>query len=312
MDTRDGYYSFMHKHPYDLSDEHMQWFVDNTLQSEKTPVTSIGVFWVNLVNGIEILCKGLEKNNRVTSLTISSAQCNAGRQVDDIRHISQMLRSNTTLEALSLINVLIGDENAVDLANALASHPQLETLKLEGCNIGLHGCKAIANALRTHPSLKSLDISFNHIGDDGVLAIVEALRHNRRVKHLYMRRCNLGINGMNAVIDVLYEGYIIRLNIAENYIDMDMIQKFFEISQKCPVETVTLRHPGCLDRYDPDPAAKPILRKIYLQCQENLARAKELENHVDKFIIIQDAWRRYYCRPGGPKCRQLYEECEFE
>ncbi|KAF9979846.1 hypothetical protein BGZ75_009160 [Mortierella antarctica] len=121
----------------------------------------------------------------------------------DIRILSEMLRTTSTLTTLDLRNSMVGFNGAQALAEALKANSTLTMLSLESNAIEDGGAQALAEVLTTNSNLISLNLSRNAIGDDGALALSEALKTNSTLVTLNLEDNAIGFNGAQALADSL-------------------------------------------------------------------------------------------------------------
>jgi Leucine-rich repeat (LRR) protein len=82
---------------------------------------------------------------------------------NDAVDIARALAGNTTLQTIDLTNNRIGDEGAI----ALAGNTTLQTLDLTNNRIGYEGARALAD----NKTLQTLNLDSNEIGDEGAIAL---------------------------------------------------------------------------------------------------------------------------------------------
>ena len=80
---------------------------------------------------------------------------------DGIKHLSELLTTNTTITTLYLVNNGIGDTGAKYLATMLKINTKLTTIFLWKNNIGIDGFKSFSEALQLNTTLTSLNLDCN-------------------------------------------------------------------------------------------------------------------------------------------------------
>jgi hypothetical protein len=99
----------------------------------------------------------------------------------------------------------MGDEQSVEVIEAMSTHPQLENLELLAMNIRRNECTALATLLRcTMTRLHSLNLNGNYIDDEGVDALVGALTNNSSLAILHLcHNRNITVQGCQSLAVLL-------------------------------------------------------------------------------------------------------------
>ncbi|KAF9578686.1 hypothetical protein BGW38_005403, partial [Lunasporangiospora selenospora] len=140
----------------------------------------------------------------------------------DVRILTKVLRTNSTLTTLDLYKNKIGDNEAMVLAEALEINSTLVTLNLNENDIGDYGAKVLAEALKINSTLTALDLFYNKIGVYGAKALAEALKINSTLTTLNLDYNNIGDNGTKALAEALKINSILTtLNLYSNNIGND-------------------------------------------------------------------------------------------
>ena len=136
------------------------------------------------------------------------------------RSISEVLKDNSTLKKLSLVDCSINAEDAKLLSEILKTKITLTTLNLSCNNIGVLGAQYISEALKTNRTLTTLDLSFSDIGILGTHYISEALKINRTLTTLDLSYNNIGDLGAQHISKALQiNGTLTTLGLTGNYIE---------------------------------------------------------------------------------------------
>ena len=136
---------------------------------------------------------------------------------DDIVHISDILKTSTTLKGMSAVRCGISENGAKVIGDALMVNKSLQVLdlhrnpilvgvvhiaesfkhnhslleiNLSRCGISENGCKAIGEALMVNRSLQVLDLHRNPISV-GVVHIAESLKHNHSLLRIDLSNCDI-------------------------------------------------------------------------------------------------------------------------
>ena len=99
--------------------------------------------------------------------------------------------------------VKFGDEEIIELADALHGNSVLTALSLSANKLTDESVKALAEALRENEALTELNLQANDIGDGGALALAEVLEQNPTFTVLNLQQNNIGDAGGRALLEVL-------------------------------------------------------------------------------------------------------------
>lgn len=163
----------------------------------------------NTDNDRQRFWRELKTNTFLLSLRLSSRF-----KFQELEHISDALKMNTTLNTLHFCNINIGpiirvlaeslksnaglisliirfnqidDFGAIFFAEALKFNNKLTVLNFSNNEITDEGMKYIANALKINNTLNTLEMASNVVGDQGAKYLADSLMHNTS---LY----NIGLN----------------------------------------------------------------------------------------------------------------------
>ncbi len=117
--------------------------------------------------------------------------------------------NNNLIATADLTGERLSEENAKNIASALAVNTSLERLVLGGivvgCDLQDHGVIHFAHALIKNKSLVHLDLRANGISDLGVKKLVNALFINKTLASLDLRFNVITENGVELIADLLKE-----------------------------------------------------------------------------------------------------------
>lgn len=128
---------------------------------------------------IELLCRGLLRNQTLTSLGM--ADCQFGDAC--IADLVTALQGHATLQSLDLSNNSCAERGLLSLREMIAQTPNLHTLDLKMQRERLD-LSLLAPALHSNTSLKKLGLSNTSLQDDDVTCLVDALLHNTTLQDL--------------------------------------------------------------------------------------------------------------------------------
>lgn len=139
-------------------------------------------------SGAQSLFLGLEKNKTLTELSLAYDRTVG---VNEVRMLSNALRSNKSLKNLSLRSCLVNAEGIKAIASVLKEHPSLTSLDL-GENIsGSWGTIALSRSLECNTVLKELNLEANFVGETGIEALAQMLKKNSSLECLCLERNTL-------------------------------------------------------------------------------------------------------------------------
>jgi Ran GTPase-activating protein (RanGAP) involved in mRNA processing and transport len=96
----------------------------------------------------------------------------------------------------------IGDAGAAEVARALKTNRTLQTISLSAAGIGAAGATALASAIKQNSTLTSLDLASNNLGA-GAVAMAQALAGNSALAVLLIGDCHIDEEGGAALSEVL-------------------------------------------------------------------------------------------------------------
>jgi len=172
---------------------------------------------------ISDMVAALAVNSSVTSMDLSCDSlgfCTDG--------VAEMLKGNTTLTELDLMENQINAEGAEKIGQALMVNTTLVLLYL-GCNaIDDDGVAKISEGMKVNHSVTNLDLGRNCFGDGGADRVSEALKVNKSLAIMGLDGNRIGSKGMEKVCEALMVNTTLtKLFLAENR--MSVIPKIGEV-----------------------------------------------------------------------------------
>ena len=115
--------------------------------------------------------------------------------------LSESLATNTSLQELYLGETdSIGNDDVVNIADALSTHRSLTSISLSGTKLSDDGLTSLAvSCIEENQRLKHLTLSGASISDKGAEWIAESLRMNTSLKTLTLRRNDITATGAIAL-----------------------------------------------------------------------------------------------------------------
>ncbi|MBA3548923.1 MAG: DUF924 family protein [Nannocystis sp.] len=154
--------------------------------------------------GIMHVCEALATDTRVTSLWLKRNPLKAEGMVP----IAGLLRRNTTLEVLDLVNCGLLDAGLETVLGALmgpGANKTLRHLYLGTNGITERSAPLIARFLAEDCVLESFYLSCNRLGDEGVEAVARGLAANHTIQRVSLASNCIGPRGAAALADALAE-----------------------------------------------------------------------------------------------------------
>jgi Ran GTPase-activating protein (RanGAP) involved in mRNA processing and transport len=135
-------------------------------------------------------------NDSITHLDLYN--CNINEHITILS--KSLIGSSKLIKILNLSRNEIGDEESVELFNALTQNISLESIILSNNKISDKGCQTLSKTLSLNTKLKILNLSFNRITTNGLINIFTVLKINKTLKVI-----DLGNNIIDEVPIILKE-----------------------------------------------------------------------------------------------------------
>ena len=120
---------------------------------------------------------------------------------DGAKRLAEMLRTNTSLRTLDLVNTRLGHEGLAALTEALThSNQTVERLYLGGNFFGPEEAPLLAEIIHRAPNLKALLLNVGFLGDAGAALLASALPESR-LEELGLASNGIGPDGAALVFD---------------------------------------------------------------------------------------------------------------
>jgi len=118
--------------------------------------------------------------------------------------VAESVRSNPVLEDLFIYNDWFGDDDAEELAAALAHKTSLISLVFSDCSFGERGLRVITEALKTNTVIEALLLTDNlRIGDAGAELLADLLVSTSSLMDITIQGCGVGEIGARVFADAL-------------------------------------------------------------------------------------------------------------
>ena len=166
--------------------------------------------------GIYHLSQALRTNTSLVKLDLGSC----GITAKGVKVLSDALSVNKHLSKLLISSNQFGDRGLASLYNNLKTC-HLKELSIENCGITEKGVKVLADFLLTpmNGSLELLHVGENAISDAGVACIAKSLEQNKTLKLLSVKMCGITEKGAESLVDCLMVNQSIKvLDLDNNHI----------------------------------------------------------------------------------------------
>ena len=126
-----------------------------------------------------ILCKAIEKNTSLTSVTISCSTA-----VYNLHCISEMLKQRQDLKELVSFNIQLSQAECAALSEVLKSHKSLETFSLVKTHMAPADIHVLCQGLKINRSIRSLSFEDCGLGDDDIESVFTILAVSQTLEKL--------------------------------------------------------------------------------------------------------------------------------
>ena len=152
-------------------------------------------------NGLSHLSQALRTNTSLVELDLSSC----GITAKSVEALANALSSNLQLTLLDISGSELGDKGLASLCNSLTVTCCIKTLLIENCNVSEEGIKVLVDSLLApaKASLEDLVGAENAISDDGVGYIAKSLEVNKALKLLDIAECGITEKGAKFLAECL-------------------------------------------------------------------------------------------------------------
>jgi Ran GTPase-activating protein (RanGAP) involved in mRNA processing and transport len=118
--------------------------------------------------------------------------------------VAEYVRSNPDIDQLLIAGFWFEDNDAEELAAALAHNTSLKSLALYGCmGVGGRGLRCITEALKTNTVIDRLTLHFFQIGDAGAEVLADLLVSTSSLLQIAIESCGVGETGARTIADAL-------------------------------------------------------------------------------------------------------------
>jgi len=218
-----------------LDDEKCQEYV-KAIQENKDTVTYIGLagnsYSKNFCQGFAELIKAAPNLERLNANDMF-----VSRLKDDIpfslEYLSGALIDKSKFIALDLSNNAVGPNGAQALSKFFESSPSLKIFLINNCGLGIQGSTILANAFKKGKvNLEVLAMARNRLENPGTIEIASALEGMDSIKEVYLFQDVIRKDGMVALLSALMTKKLGTLDISDNFINEESVEKFCEFLEK--------------------------------------------------------------------------------
>ncbi|KAG6428055.1 hypothetical protein SASPL_112304 [Salvia splendens] len=130
---------------------------------------------------------------------------NDGISKEAAQAVCELVPSTDVLKVLHFHNNMTGDEGAIAISEILKRCPLLEDFRCSSTRVGSEGGIALTEALAQCKNLKKLDLRDNMFGVEAGVKLSEALKKHENLTEIYLSYLNLEDDGAVAIANTLKE-----------------------------------------------------------------------------------------------------------
>lgn len=135
--------------------------------------------------------------------------------------------------AIDLSNNAISINGSKALSNFLENSTNLKVFLINNCGLGIQGSTIIAESLKKGKvNLEVIAMARNRLENPGTIAIASALKEMSAIKEVYLFQDVIRKDGMVALLDALMDKKVTTLDICDNFINEESVEKFSEFLEK--------------------------------------------------------------------------------
>ena len=150
-----------------------------------------------------------------------------------IEAITGALIGKTKFVALDISNNAVSVNGAQALTNFLENSPNLKTFLINNCGLGIQGSTILAGALKKGKvNLQVIAMARNRLENQGTIEIASALKEMDDIKEVYLFQDVIRKDGMIALLSALMDKKLKSLDIADNFINDESVEKFADFLEK--------------------------------------------------------------------------------
>ena len=182
----------------------------------------------------------LQNNTKLQSLKLKNMTTEGGKL------ISEIVRTNKTLQRLDLSNNTLFDDGAVtiNISDGLKNNNTLLEINISHNNITNKGTKNITEAIQVNKILKKLNLSHNILSDDGATLISSCLKCNISLLELNISHNGITDKGTKEVAEAIeINSTLQNIDISRNHISVEGLVYFMKaVKNNCTLQVVNTTH----------------------------------------------------------------------
>lgn len=150
-----------------------------------------------------------------------------------IEAITGSLIGKTKFVALDISNNAVSVNGSQALTNFLENSPNLKVFLINNCGLGIQGSTILAGALKKGKvNLEVIAMARNRLENAGTIEIASALKGMDAIKEVHLFQDVIRKDGMVALLDALMDKKLKTLDISDNFINEESVEKFAEFLEK--------------------------------------------------------------------------------
>ena len=180
----------------------------------------------------------LQSNTKLQSLKLKNMTIEGGEL------ISEIVRTNKTLQRLDLSNDALFDDGAVTISDGLKNNTTLLEINISHNNITNKGTKNITEAIQVNTILKKLNLSHNILSDDGATLISSCLKCNKSLLELNISHNGITDKGTKEIAEAIeINSTLQNIDISKNHISVEGLLYFMKaVKNNCTLQVVNTTH----------------------------------------------------------------------
>lgn len=205
---------------------------------------------------------------------------------ENMLHLAEALKINTTLNQLNLMLNNLTSEAVLHLAEALKNNTTLKQLNLGVNHLGSKTASYFAEVLKINTTLTQLGLETNNLGSEGALHLAEVLKINTTLNQLNLKYNNLKLES------ALHLAEALKINTTLTQLDLDG-NNLDLVEIKC-----LLARNRCIEALK---QGENTLKEIITWTKNKYGDNDPINEHID-IAILQEVYKTIYIKKFFSAC----------